>query len=365
MKITSIKVLIVLLLPLISLSRSGASEAYEITHFRYYQGGECVSKASNRFALKQNEDCCVFSYVVRIDSNYQKVWVASDETYLMDMETGTRYAMRSILCDAKPNVPNIVKDQKGKYLVFELEFPRLAHTTKEICIYGIPTVGLMGNNSFSLEELQPTEIYDINDYPYLYCTPLTAYDDVKPHLRIPKLVKQPAHYDEDDQTTFPIYTDAPTIYPIAPEILHKNRLAVWCTKDTTYVTQILECKRRLNPFAISPNTALEIRDEDWWQQDNYKPKSLKILSAEVYPIGKNFLIKGTPGDFVPILMKFPPLPVGTNGLSIEMDDYELFPEEWLVPCDDGSFYYQWYIGYLRNNQQYVKPYPDNGGKIIR
>ena len=204
-----------------------------------------------------------------------------------------------------------------------------------------------------------------NDYPYLYSSPLTVYDDVKPCLRIPKLVKLPAHYDENDQTTFPIFTNAPTIYPVHPDSLKKNRLAVWCTKDTTYVTQILECKRRLNPFAISPNTALEIWDDGWWQKDNYSPKSIKILSAEGYPIGKNFLIEGTPGDFVPILMKFPPLPVGTNALSIDMDDYELFPKEWLVPCDDGTYYFQWYIGYLRNNQQYVKLYPDNGGKIVR
>ena len=357
---------IVLLLSFLSLTSGWAVEKYEITRFKYYEAGmDCVSKASNRYALRQKEDCCVFSYVVRIDSNYQEVWVAGDETYLMDMETGTRYALRSILSDAKPNVFNIVKEQKGKYLVFELEFPSLAHTTKEISIYGIPTVGLMGNMCCSLEDLKPVGMFNINDYPYLYCSPLTAYDDVKPCLRIPKLVKQSEHYDANDQTTFPIYADAPTIYPVRPDIVEKNRLAVWCTKDTTYVTQIFECKRHLNPFSISPNTALEIWDDDWWLKDNYSPKSLKILSAEVFPVGKNFLIEGTPGDYVPILMKFPPLPIGTNGLRVEMDDNDLFPEEWLIHRDYSTYYYQWYIGYLRNNQQYVKPYPSTGGKIVR
>ena len=346
------------------LSICAQSGVHRLTEY-CYSGSMPMSAISSSYALSLKDTCSIFIFAFSVDTDYQEVLIGSDETYIMDMETGTRYAARNALHGAMLNCHNAIINQKGKKLLFQIEFPRLPKSTKYISIYGIPAAGLIGGNCFDIAEIKQRHFFNHQlDAPELYASPLILYDDEKPHLRSPVSIKNTTIYNEGDITTYPIFIDAPRIYPVKPEVIQRNRYAFWCTKDTTYITHIIECKQKMNPFRIPSNITVVVYNDTLEGSGEIHPQYLRILSATPYPLNKNFIIKGTPGDFIPIVMKFPPLPVGANHVVLDMFGYS-YPKEWMLPNDEEVYYNQWYIGYLRNNQQYVKPYPDNGGKIIR
>lgn len=339
---------------------------HEIKEYIYYENNptSTISKTSSSYSLSMNDSCSVFSFIVSVDSDYQEIWIGGEDTFIMDMETGTRYAARYALNDARLYCTNAIIKQKGKRLLFQIVFPRLPKNVNRICIYGIPSIGLMGGNCFEIDEIKRISFFDPDDYPEFFFSPLKQYEDEIPIFKHPLLVLNSTSYNTNDIQTDPIFINAPRIYPIEPEIIKRNRFAFWCTKDTTYVTQIFECKKTDNPYRISSNASLVIIEDSVVECCNTYPLELRIISAESFPLDKTFIIRGIPGDFVIIVMKFPPLPLKTNNVIVDMDNRS-YPTDWLLPEEEEVFYDQWYIGYLRNNQQYVRLYPDNGGKIIR
>jgi len=332
---------------------------------------DCASEANSACNMVTDDNRTVFSFKKLIDSDVQKIWIGGDDTYILDMETGYRYAARCALNSAKLNCYNVIRGYKSKVLLFQIEFPRLPRSVRKIKIYGIPEQNSSGENFigqkvYDVAAFKPTKGIRFIDYPELYLSPLTEYDNSYPVFKTPKLKEKQKKYDRNNPETYPVYINPPLVFPIDNTQYpnEKSHLSIWCTKDTTYVVFVVECKQN--------KTLLYINSLETLALDRNEKK--RIISAFPYPIDKYFYIDGTPGDFVPIVLRFPPLPLGTNQIeAYVMEDYwlrsvrteidSITGEKTIITeVNDNTCY----IGQLKENRQYLKTFVDNdGGKIVR
>ena len=331
----------------------------------------CTSKANHACNMVTDNNSTVFSFKKVIDSNVQRIWIGGEDTYILDMETGYRYAARRALNHAKLNCHNVIRGYKSHELLFQIEFPRLPPSVKRIKIYGIPELNssgtnFMGQKVYNVEDFKPIKVALLVDEPELYLSPLTEYDYSGPVFKNPTQREKKQKYDINNPETYPEYINPPLVFPIdnTEMVNSTSHIAIWCTKDTTYVTFVVECKESRTLLNITSKEALGLSQNG----------KLQIISASPYPLDKYFYIEGIPGDFVPIVLRFPPLPLGTNQIeAYVMEDYwlrsetkEIDPETkevHIYQClGDGTCY----IGQLKENRQYLKQFVDNdGGKIVR
>ena len=71
------------------------------------------------------------------------LWLTSEETCLVDQETGAQYRIRRTEPDTFRK-HFTVRAKKGDVLDLKIFFAPLAETTKEVRIYGLPNWGMMG-----------------------------------------------------------------------------------------------------------------------------------------------------------------------------------------------------------------------------
>lgn len=349
-----------------------AADDYELGYcIRINWDNDCASEANLACNMVTDDNRTVFSFKKWIDSDVQKVWIGGDDTFILDMETGCRYAARRALNNARLNCYNIIRGYKSQQLLFQIEFPRLPRSVRKIKIYGIPEHNSSGENFigqkvYDVAAFKPIKGIRSIDDPELYLSPLTEYDKSSPVFKIPKLKEEPKRYDRNNPETYPVYIKPPLVFPIDNTEMGNRRshIAIWCTQDTTYLTFVVECKESRTLLNITSNEALGLSQGE----------KMQIISASPYPIDKYFYIEGTPGDFVPIVLRFPPLPLGTNQIeAYVMGDYWLrWKTTEINPETKEKYTVSWfgdtscYIGQLRENRQYLKMFVENdGGKIIR
>lgn len=248
------------------------------------------------------------------------IWLGGDETYIVDVETGTRYKARGSYDSRMWGETFGVKIPKNTMLDFPIYFPSLPKSVKKIKIFGIPTWGQRGNEVITL--------YNIDNIS------ADEYDTI-PNLRVPRL-SQPAHnYNKDDMGTYAVYTDAHLLAPM-PE----HTMAMWRTPDATYLAIAYELNWNQEYFGIQKGTVLV---------DDNTGKQYQLRETQGLPLGPLFFIRGVAGDMVAFVKVFEPLPLTTTSVSYHEPDGEPF-HVWGASWR-GEHYLNLSVSELRENQK--------------
>jgi len=211
------------------------------------------------------------------------LWIANEETGILDKETGVLYR-------ARRTVPNVfgkhfgVRAQKGDVLDLQVFFPRLPKSVRKISIYGVQNWGLSG-------------YYDINidrkpEQP-------NHYDSV-PSFSIPKVVKPEKDYEKNDMQTWAVYDNVQLVKPVAD-----HKMALWLTPEATYLAIMYEQNWMTEYWGFPSETILVDQSDIPYQ----------LREIQGLPIKHQFLIKGYSGDYIAFLFKFAPMPLNTTTIT--------------------------------------------------
>lgn len=249
------------------------------------------------------------------------VWLGSDETAITDMETGIHYKARGTYDSRLWNTHFDIIGRRHRILDFPIEFPELPASTKKIRITGVPCWGLRGGNTIILS----TE----DQFKY----------DETPIFHIPRLIEaEKPDYNPDDMDTYAWYTDAHTIKPR----LKDKDMAIWRTKDATYLAIAYELNWNQEYFRFSDNITLT---------DQTTGLEYKIRNVQGVPFNRLFMLKGNAGDWVAFLMEFPPLPLSTYKLTYHEPKGESF-SAWGADWSEKRIYGM-SVQELKDNQKNV------------
>ena len=245
---------------------------------------------------EENNEAVLHCYFPMPADEVSNLFLASEETSLVDQETGVQYRIRRTEPDTYNKHFN-VKAKKGDVLDLKIFFAPLPETTKNIKIYGVSCWNMMG---------MPVKIG--NQY---YGT--VEYYDTIPQFHSPRLLKEHMSvdkpYDMQDWNTWKVLTDAHLIKPIEDETL-----ALWRTPDAAYVAIACEQNWTQEYFNFNSGTAL---------LDKFgRPYKLrKILGT---PLDELFFMNGNAGDHIAFLMEFEPLPLDVQTITFVEPDIEPF-----------------------------------------
>ena len=218
-----------------------------------------------------------------------QLWVANEETGILDKETGTLYR-------ATRTVPDVygthfgIRSTKGTCIDLQVYFPRLPESTKKISIYGVQNWGLSGSMDIRLKRKESTY-------------------DVAPNFRTPRIVKPENSYNKDDLQTWAVYDNVQLVKPG-----HEDQMALWLTKDTTYLAIMCEQNWMTEYWAFRDKATLVDQEGVVYH----------LRAVQGLPINRLFLVKGYSGDYVAFLLKFDPLPLDATSVSYIVPDLEPF-----------------------------------------
>lgn len=245
---------------------------------------------------EENNETVLHCYFPMPADEVSNLFLASEETSLVDQETGVQYRIRRTEPDTY-NKHFTVKAKKGDVLDLKIFFAPLPETTKNIKIYGVSCWNMMG-----------TPVIIDNQYHGT-----AQYYDTIPQFRSPRLLKEHMSvdkpYDMQDWNTWKVLTDAHLIKPIEDETL-----ALWRTPDAAYVAIACEQNWTQEYFNFNSGTAL---------LDKFgRPYKLrKILGT---PLDELFFMNGNAGDHIAFLMEFEPLPLDVQTITFVEPDIEPF-----------------------------------------
>ncbi len=242
----------------------------------------------------EGEQTVLHCYLVTGQDNMNNIWLGSDETYIVDVETGTRYKARGSYSPSLWGQTFGVKVPKGTMLDFPIYFPQLPKSVKKVKIYGVPNWSLRG-----WEEMWLRRKYEKAD----------VYDTI-PRLRIPTL-EYPAHnYDKDNMDTYSCYDNPHLLAP-----MKEYTMAIWLTPETTYLAIAYELNWTKEYFSFEPGTVLV---------DNSTGKKYKLRKVQGLPMKDLFFIHGIAGDMVAMVLEFDPLPLSAANIDYLEADGEPF-----------------------------------------
>ena len=247
----------------------------------------------------------------------KNLWLASDETGIVDLKTGKNYrAQRSVPdCWGKHFA---VKAKEGTVLDFQVFFPKLPSSTTRIAIYGVPNWSMRGRN-VTIKQGK-------------------AKYDKAPDFKQPKMVSKEKDYDKNNWHSWEVYTEPHLIKP-TPE----GTMAIWRTAEATYLAEAHEQNWMREYFSIHRGTILA--DESGHM---YKLKEVKGLPSN----GHLFWMEGYSGDHIAFLYVFEPIPLDVNTISFFEPDSEPF-NAWGANWK-GDSKYGLDINELRENQKLFK-----------
>lgn len=126
-----------------------------------------------------------------------------------------------------------------------------------------------------------------------------TYDTEGPtNIRVPKLIEPSKGYISSDQSTFPVYADAQTVaQPLS--WYGKAKLAIWCTKEATYVATI--------NYHV-PGRASYQYFSDTYIRDCRTNKKFFVKGQLGLPLDQKYFIDGITGETICTVAVFPPLP---------------------------------------------------------
>ena len=250
----------------------------------------------------------------------KNLWLASDETGIVDLKTGKNYrALRSVPdCWGKHFA---VKAKEGTVLDFQVFFPKLPSSTTRIAIYGVPNWFMRGRNVTIKQTKQGKAKYD-----------------KAPDFKQPKMVSKEKDYDKNNGHSWEVYTGPHLIKPTPG-----GTMAIWRTAEATYLAEAHEQNWMREYFSIHRGTILA--DESGHM---YKLKEVKGLPSN----GHLFWMEGYSGDHIAFLYVFEPIPLDVNTISFLEPDSEPF-NAWGANWK-GDSKYGLDINELRQNQKLFK-----------
>ena len=232
---------------------------------------------------EENNETVLHCYFRMPADEVTNLWLTSEETCLVDQETGVQYRIRRTEPDTYRK-HFTVRAKKGDVLDLKIYFAPLAKTTKEVRVYGLPNWGMMG--------APVTVRYQVHGT----YTPL-AYDTI-PQLRKPRLLKEHMSedkpYDTQNWNTWKVLTDAHLIKPV-----QDGTMAMWRTPEATYLAIGFEQNWTAEYWSFGHD--IKLVDETGHQ---YKIREILGL-----PMDELFFMEGMAGDYVAYVLVFDPLPL--------------------------------------------------------
>ncbi|MBR1388929.1 MAG: hypothetical protein IJ569_04845 [Prevotella sp.] len=215
------------------------------------------------------------------------LFLASEETCLVDQETGAQYRIRRTEPDTY-NKHFTVKARQGDVLDLKIFFAPLPETTKDIRIYGVSNWGMMG---------LPVTIRQ-----QFYMT--VQYYDTIPQFHKPRLLKEHMYenkpYDRQDWNTWKVMTDAHLIKP-----LQDGTMALWRTREASYLA--IGCEQNWTREYWEFRKDIKLLDETGHQY--------KLREVQGLPMDELFFMEGMAGDYVAYVLVFDPIPLTASAIT--------------------------------------------------
>ena len=279
---------------------------------------------------EENNETVMHCYFRMPADEVTNLWLTSEETCIVDQETGAQYRIRRTEPDTYRKHFTL-RAKKGDVVDLKIFFAPLAETTKEVRIYGLPNWEMMG---------APVTIrYQVSGK----YTNVMTYDTV-PQFHKPLLEKEHMSenkpYDLQNWNTWKVMNDAHLIKP-----LRDGTMALWRTPEATYVAVGYEQNWTTEYFNFDQRTTMI---DNTGQQ--YKLR--KVLGL---PLDEMFFMKGNAGDYVAFLLEFDPLPLDVTTITYVEPDGEPF-NAWGANWS-GSVKPDISVQELRDNQRLFEYYP--------
>lgn len=249
---------------------------------------------------EENGEAVLHCYFPMPADEVSNLFLASEETSLVEQETGAQYRIRRTEPDTY-NKHFTVRAKKGDVLDLKIFFAPLPETTKDIRIYGVSCWGMMG---------MPVKIG--NNY---YGT--VQYYDTIPQFHKPRLLK--AHmwddkpYDKQDWNTWKVLTDAHLIKP-----MKEDTKAIWITPEATYLAIACEQNwtREYWGFSWGNDRANVLLDD--------AGRQYKLREVLGVPQNEMFFMEGNAGDYIAYLEVYDPLPLDMKTFTRVVPEGEPF-----------------------------------------
>lgn len=279
---------------------------------------------------EENNETVMHCYFCMPADEVTNLWLTSEETCIVDQETGAQYRIRRTEPDTYRKHFTL-RAKKGDVVDLKIFFAPLAETTKEVRIYGLPNWEMMG---------APVTIrYQVSGK----YTNVMTYDTV-PQFHKPLLEKEHMSenksYDLQNWNTWKVMNDAHLIKP-----LPDGTMALWRTPEATYVAVGYEQNWTTEYFNFDQRTTII-------DQTGQQYKLRKVLGL---PLDEMFFMKGNAGDYVAFLLEFDPLPLDVSTITYVEPDGEPF-NAWGANWK-GSVMPDISIQELRDNQRLFEYYP--------
>ena len=290
---------------------------------------ETASRTTICYLLEEEENETVLHcFLVMPGDVVTNLWLAHEETAILDRATGIRYKARRV----EPNCWGKhfgVRAKKGDILDFRIYFPPLPPTTRSISIYGVPNWYLRGGRQIRLHRSKKAESLTLGWF----------FDDI-PEFHTPCQVKQEGQYDKNDGHSWSVFTDAHLIKPI-----RENTMALWLTPSATYLAIAKEQNWMREYYGIEPGTLLV----------DGNGRQFKLRKAMGLPLGHTFWMEGFSGDFIAFLLEFDPLPIETTNITYYEPEGEPF-DSWGANWK-GNVFPSLDVQTLRENQRFFDYFP--------
>ena len=276
----------------------------------------------------ENNETVLHCYFTMPADEVTDMWLASEETCLVDQETGAQYRIRR----TEPETYRkhfTIKAKKGDVVDLKVFFAPLAETTKEVRIYGVPNWSMMGAPVTVRHEAFGTFEYQ-------------EYDTI-PQFRKPIVEKEHMSedkpYDMQNWNTWKVMTDAHLIKPVKNETM-----AIWRTPEATYLAIGYEQNWTTEYWSFGHD--IKLVDNTGHQY--------KIREAQGLPLDELFFMNGNSGDYVAYVLVFDPLPLELTKFTYiepEGEPFNAWGANWsgcVLPLD---------VQQLRDNQKLFNYYP--------
>ena len=257
------------------------------------------------------------------------LWLTSEETCLVDCETGVQYRIRRTEPDTFRKHFR-VKAKKGDVIDLKIFFPRLPESTKDIVIFGIPNWYLVGNK-VSLRQ-QHNSAWTEPGYDY----------DTAPKFHQPRILQEHLSedkpYDKQNWNTWKVLTDAHLIKP-----QKDGTMAIWLTPEATYLAIACEQNWTREYWGFSwGNDKADVLLDDAGRQ-------YKLREVQGVPQNELFFLEGNAGDYIAYLKVFDPIPLDVKTFTYiepEGEPFNAWGASW-----KGSVLHNLSIEQLRQNQR--------------
>jgi hypothetical protein len=268
---------------------------------------------------------CYMKMPAEVVTNF---WLASEETGIVDAETGVHYRARRSEPDCWKRYFTF-RAPKDSIVDFRIYFPPLPETVNDVYIYGVPNWNLRGDHTVAINR-PVSGLRNSPNAPY----------DIAPEFHKPRLVKPEHDYDKNNSGTWAVYTDVHLIKPATDKTF-----AIWRTKDATYLARATEQNWMREYFGRGGNNVL---------LDN-NGRQYKLKDVMDYPNNNLFWVEGYSGDWFAIVEVYEPLPLNVKTFTFivpEGEPFQAWGANWrgdVIPNLD--------VEQLRKNQRLFEYHP--------